>query len=205
MNLLQRRVTPPRNGSCALAGISVLVTGLTNDSDVRKRCSTLVQQLGGTLLADLPATDEVRSNSHPYSNHLLDPCLYPHLRLALMLTLHHPMCTQHISPLRTNLILAVQAVENGACHPPAEVVVVSDRAMRTLKYVYAVAAGHAIVKPSWLEVQPHLPPALGTPSLVRSSPRREACAPSCSPKYGVLRRRRARQQDAGCLSQASTC
>ena len=82
MNLLQRRVTPPRNGSCALAGISVLVTGLTNDSDVRKRCSTLVQQLGGTLLADLPATDEVRSNSHPYSNHLLDPCLYPQLTIG---------------------------------------------------------------------------------------------------------------------------
>jgi len=63
----------------------------------------------------------------------------------------------------------MQAAEGGGGDAPAEVVVVSDRAMRTLKYVYAVAAGHAVVKVSWLEVrlQP-LPKAYIEPPIIES-------------------------------------
>ena len=58
VNLLQRRVTPSRTGSGALAGVSVLVTGFSDDAEARKRCQMLVQQLGGTLVADLPLTSQ---------------------------------------------------------------------------------------------------------------------------------------------------
>ena len=80
VNLLQRRITPPRNGSCALTGVSVLVTCV----DARQRCATLVQQLGGTLLADLPTTAEVRLRRVPICHNLLI------LALAPACTLIHP-------------------------------------------------------------------------------------------------------------------
>ena len=47
----------------------------------------------------------------------------------------------------------MQVAEGVGGDIPAEVVVVADKAVRTLKYVYAVAAGHAVVKVSWLEVR----------------------------------------------------
>ena len=179
MNLLQRRVTPSRNGSCALAGISVLVTGFTDDSAARTRCSTLVQQLGGTLLADLPPTVEARLSPRSTPNPHHGPACTLSTVWVLVATVHwallHPTSSQmQLTPGHITL----QACEHDVCDPPAEVVVVSDRAMRTLKYVYAVAAGHAVVKLSWLEVrsqfrQLRLPPLrVG----VRSSPGRVACA-----------------------------
>jgi len=152
VNLLQRRVTPSRNGSCALTGISVLVTGV--DADARQRCAILVQRLGGTLLADVPTTAEVRLGVclsshwplpvpfiHPGSHGSGLPSAYDHIDIALYPdanAVHH---------------LIMQAAEGAGGDSSAEVVVVSDRSMRTLKYVYAVAAGHAVVKPSWLEVR----------------------------------------------------
>lgn len=46
----------------------------------------------------------------------------------------------------------LQPAQCGDSGSSADIVVVSDKAMHTPKYMYALVAGVAVVKPSWLEV-----------------------------------------------------
>ena len=122
-------------GPRLLSGVSFLITGFADALEDKRRSIALISEHGGEVLADLPPHSKVQL--HGASSHY-----YPYL-----------ISSSEVCIMARCIFLVQQHVVEEARDGEAAVMVLSDRPVRTPKYLYGLACGCPIVKPSWLQVR----------------------------------------------------